>query len=170
MIRYLKIGGLAFAILAVGFVLGSGSIGDLINAWVSGTGAQADQAAVEENRQQLADRDVETFGEALGSESPRMGYDLAVRCVALTRLIPVESAEREGVSRDALLTIRANGRTVAINQSEDGAFQVTGDVARQMPPYGDDARQRPETPEQIIELKNACSPLLGRQATQQNDQ
>lgn len=184
MMKYLKIGGLCLAVLVAGFLIGSGSIGDIIRAWIAGTGSTADQAEVEENRQDLANRDVEAIGEALGSENPRVSYDLAIRCIVLTRRVPFDRLPEGGLSSDDLITIRANATTVAINQSEGGMQKVNEDLASVATPAYIDPLQRgnrqaapppprrsdAEIAQYLTELENACSPLLGRSARQQNDE
>lgn len=198
MMRYLKLGGIALAILVVGFLLGSGSIGDIIRTWVAGTGASADQAEVGETRQELANEDVDAIGEALGNEQVRLTYDSAVRCIVLSNNLSQEDAFDVPISDDDLITIEANARALAINRLEGeggaGGARVTRDVAISVnshrslyhgfdlanfevnplesdPTFWDEEKRTRHDRAvrlMIAEYENTCLPLLGRRATQQN--
>lgn len=195
--RYLKLGGIALAILVAGFVIGSGSIGDIVRAWIAGTGSTADEAEVEENRQDLAGQDVDAIGEALGAERERLSYNSAVRCIILSQELAQENAYDVPLSDDDLITIEANARALAVNRLDGEAgsatAQISSDVAVSRTHRGhyhgwsiaslstdpveadpanwdEDKRSRHDRAVRlmIVELENTCSPLLGRSARQQS--
>lgn len=116
--KYIKLGGLVLSVLAIGFLLGSGSIGDLVRAWISGTGAQADQAAVEENRQQLADRDVQAIGEKLGVPEARLNFATAIQCMQLTEDLRREPVSEVPIDRAELLAVEASAEILALDRAD----------------------------------------------------
>lgn len=196
--RYLKIGGFTLAILIAGFLIGSGSIGDIIRTWIAGAGSSADQSEVEETRQDLANQDVDAMGEALGAERARLTYNSAVRCIVLSKNLSREDAFDIPISDDDLITIEANARALAINRLEgqEGSAEgrVSSDVATTVTthrshyhgfsigslstdPVEEDSRNWDDEKRRghdravrlmIVELENTCSPLLGRRARQQS--
>ena len=116
--RYLKLGGVALAILVAGFLLGSGSIGDIVRTWIAGTGASADQSEVEENRQALARDDVNTLGEAIGVEGQRLNFATAVQCIVLSRDLRRVEEYEVPFERSELLTVEANAEIIALDRAE----------------------------------------------------
>ena len=127
MTRYLKLGALALAILVAGFLLGSGSIGDIIRTWIAGTGGSADQAEVEENRQALARDDVSTLGEAIGVEGQRLNFATAVQCIVLSQDLRRVEEYEVPFERSELLTVEANAEIIALDRAEPGE----GETAQQ---------------------------------------
>lgn len=180
------------AVLIAGFLIGSGSIGDIIRTWVAGTGSSADQSEVEETRQDLANQDVDAMGEALGAERARLTYNSAVRCIVLSNNLSGENAFNVPFSDDDLITIEANARALAVNRVEEqegsASARVGSDVATtvtthrslyhgfsigslstdpvEQDPRNWDADKRARHDRavrmMIVELRNVCLPLLGR--------
>lgn len=179
MVRYLKIGGLALAVLVAGFLLGSGSIGDIIRSWMAGTSASAEGAEVEEAQRSLANEYVDTLGQPLGEGSQQISFDTAFRCWVIAKHYDNggPSSEFVTLTPDQTLTILGNARGIVYSQNQQrGMDQLAiGKESMLMTQslIWADRNRLPEKWERearalAIEFENLCSPLLGRRARSQN--